>query len=82
MDSSALSDKLRPYIELYLEVVFNSPIKLDNGTILPYDVVVNKLNEETVEHFNGCGLTGDNFVSTICLLILFRHVAHFLNYYF
>lgn len=62
MDSSDLPDRLRPYLELYLECVFQLPIRRD-GVLIPFEQVVKELNAEAVSTSNGIGIIrgGSNF---------------------
>eukprot|EP00761_Pharyngomonas_kirbyi_P012880 gb/GECH01012907.1/.p1 GENE.gb/GECH01012907.1/~~gb/GECH01012907.1/.p1 ORF type:complete len:1026 (+),score=213.10 gb/GECH01012907.1/:1-3078(+) len=62
LDTSTLPEHLRPYIELYLESVFESAIERD-GKVVPYDEVVRQLQAESVSTANGCGMTSRNFVA-------------------
>lgn len=57
LDTSYLPETLRPYIELYLDTIFETPIE-KQGTLIPYEQVVQHLDEETVDHSNYCGLGG------------------------
>jgi len=60
LDTGNLSSDLRKYIELYLEVIFDSPLN-KNGVIIPHEEVVYQLDDQSVDHSNGCGQSGGNF---------------------
>jgi Zn-dependent M16 (insulinase) family peptidase len=60
MDSGKLSHEQRKYLELYLEVIFEAPQEKD-GKIIPHEEVVYLLEDQSVDHSNGCGLSGGNF---------------------
>mmetsp|Transcript_7633 Transcript_7633/g.28614 ORF Transcript_7633/g.28614 Transcript_7633/m.28614 type:complete len:1066 (-) Transcript_7633:1378-4575(-) len=62
MDSSELPDELRPYIELYLEVIFGCPIQKDDK-LLSHEEVIQMLTEDSVSYSNTCGSFGGNFVA-------------------
>jgi len=61
IDTTCLPDHLRLYIELYLEAVYELPIREEDGSITPYEEVVRNLTAQTVGYSNSCGLNGGNF---------------------
>jgi Zn-dependent M16 (insulinase) family peptidase len=72
MDTSELDEKLRNYLELYVECLFNCPIE-KKDVKLTHEQVVELLNDETVSYSNGIGLSGENFVcGTFAQLTLFE----------
>lgn len=62
MDCSKLPSHLLPYLTLFNELLFESPLHLDAGEE-DYKVVVARLVEQTVEHTASVGWAGDRFVS-------------------
>lgn len=60
MDTSGMKDELRNYIELYLEAIFELPIK-KGDQLIPFEEVVYLLADETVTFSSGCGSSGGNF---------------------
>ena len=61
IDTSVIPQKLKPYIPLFLEMVLESPL-LEGEKEIPYEEVVAKLSEDTVEHSFGLGVGGYRFM--------------------
>ena len=61
IDTSSIPAKLKPYIPLFLEMTMESPI-LEGDKEIPYEDVVTKLAEETVETNFGIGVGGSRFL--------------------
>lgn len=55
MDTSSLPPTLREYLPLLIEILFESPIERD-GKIIPYEEVVQQLNDDTVTTAGNIGL--------------------------
>jgi len=60
LDTGRLDSNLRKYLELYLEVIFEIPL-IKDGKLISYEEVVYMLEDQSVDHGNGCGLSGGNF---------------------
>ena len=59
VDTQHISDELRNYLELYMDIFFISPIK--NGAVeLTHEQVVNGLEQDTVSYNNSLGLGGSS----------------------
>ena len=61
IDTSVIPLKLKPYIPLFLEMVLESPV-LEGETEIPYEEVVARLSEDTVEHSFSLGVGGHRFM--------------------
>ena len=61
IDTSVIPLKLKPYLPLFLEMVLESPV-LEGETEIPYEEVVAKLSEDTVEHSFSLGVGGRRFL--------------------
>ena len=61
IDTSSIPQKLKVYIPLFLEMVLESPI-LEGEQEIPYEEVVTKLAEETIETNFGLGVGGSRFL--------------------
>ena len=61
IDTSVVPLNLKPYIPLFLEMVLESPV-LEGETEIPYEEVVAKLSEDTVEHCFSLGIGGRRFM--------------------
>ncbi|KAK7070200.1 hypothetical protein SK128_011894, partial [Halocaridina rubra] len=55
LDSSSLLPTLRPYLTLYLDLIFESPISRGE-VIVPYEEVVRELTADTLSRDTGIGL--------------------------
>eukprot|EP00002_Diphylleia_rotans_P030294 TRINITY_DN6211_c0_g2_i2.p1 TRINITY_DN6211_c0_g2~~TRINITY_DN6211_c0_g2_i2.p1 ORF type:complete len:914 (-),score=188.85 TRINITY_DN6211_c0_g2_i2:270-3011(-) len=62
IDTSNIADTLRPYLELYLDVMFELPI-LREGVLIPYEKVISQLEAETVDYANSVGLSSSSSFS-------------------
>jgi Zn-dependent M16 (insulinase) family peptidase len=60
IDTTLVPDDLRPFIELYLDAVFDLPVQ-EGDLLLPHETVVKELQNDTVSFSNDCGIGGDNF---------------------
>jgi Zn-dependent M16 (insulinase) family peptidase len=52
MDTTPMAIVMRPYLELFLEAVYELPIKLDDGTVRTHEEVVSQLEADTVSFSN------------------------------
>jgi Zn-dependent M16 (insulinase) family peptidase len=67
VDTTNLSEPLRKYLTVYLELFFSSPLqKSDLGVAITHEDVVNQLNMDTVEHGVGCGQGAEGGASLAC----------------
>lgn len=48
LETSSLPDNLRPYLELFLEVVFELPVRQDDGTLWTHEEVGSESREDRV----------------------------------
>ncbi|XP_012262723.1 uncharacterized protein C05D11.1-like [Athalia rosae] len=48
MDTSPVSQELRPYIPLFLEAILECPVMRNDGLFIPYEQVVAELEEDTI----------------------------------
>lgn len=48
VNTSGVSDELRPYFTLFSELITESPIRKEDGTLMPYEEVVAALESDTV----------------------------------
>jgi Zn-dependent M16 (insulinase) family peptidase len=55
LDSTALPQEYRIYLPLMLESLFESPIR-KNGKLIPYEDVIEQLNNDTVSFSSSIGL--------------------------
>jgi Zn-dependent M16 (insulinase) family peptidase len=63
MDSTALAPEMRPYLELFLEAVYELPQALADGTVRTHEEVVSQLEADTVTFSNSVGTSNNgNFV--------------------
>ncbi|XP_048587317.1 uncharacterized protein C05D11.1 isoform X1 [Nematostella vectensis] len=60
LDTSGLSEELKPYLSLYLEVIFESPV-LRDGVLVPHEVVVAQLASDTLAQSASVGVSGGRF---------------------
>ncbi|XP_031560013.1 uncharacterized protein C05D11.1-like [Actinia tenebrosa] len=60
-DTSVLPDDLKPYLSLFLEVLFESPLTRD-GTLVPYEQVVAELTADTLGYSACIGVKGSRFM--------------------
>ncbi|KAJ5072464.1 presequence protease [Anaeramoeba ignava] len=58
LDSSKLPSNLRPFIELYLEVIFKTQIQQEGGELISHEQVVSKLEKDTISYSNSVGFEG------------------------
>ncbi|XP_015753163.1 PREDICTED: uncharacterized protein C05D11.1-like [Acropora digitifera] len=61
LDTAVVPEELKPYLCLYLEVLFESPI-LRDGVLVPYDQVVAQLAGDTLDKVSSLGLKGKRFM--------------------
>ncbi|KAL9988958.1 hypothetical protein ACROYT_G003456 [Oculina patagonica] len=61
LDTAAVPEELKPYLSLYLEVLFESPI-LRAGGVIPYEQVVAELAADTLDQVSCLGLRGSRFM--------------------
>ena len=61
IDTSSIPQKLKPYLPLFLEMALESPV-LDGDKEIPYEEVVTKLAEETLQTSFGLGVGGGRFL--------------------
>ncbi|XP_015753164.1 PREDICTED: uncharacterized protein C3H1.02c-like [Acropora digitifera] len=61
LDTVVVPEGLKPYLCLYLEVLFESPI-LRDGVLVPYDQVVAQLAGDTLDKVSSLGLKGKRFM--------------------
>ncbi|XP_011407072.2 PREDICTED: uncharacterized protein C05D11.1-like [Amphimedon queenslandica] len=57
LDTSGLPKRLRFYLSLYSELLFESPV-LRNGELIPYETVVKELQANTISHSSSLGIRG------------------------
>ncbi|KAK3733082.1 hypothetical protein QZH41_008418 [Actinostola sp. cb2023] len=60
-DTSVIPNDLKPYLSLFLEVIFESPLAR-NGTIVPYEQVVAELTADTLDYSSTIGMKGRRFM--------------------
>jgi len=58
MDSSALTLEQRKYLTLFTEALTESPVKLEDGTLLSYEDVVAALNRDLLSYACSVGIDG------------------------
>eukprot|EP01116_Phalansterium_solitarium_P016672 TRINITY_DN3923_c0_g2_i1.p1 TRINITY_DN3923_c0_g2~~TRINITY_DN3923_c0_g2_i1.p1 ORF type:complete len:1064 (+),score=371.04 TRINITY_DN3923_c0_g2_i1:1094-4285(+) len=61
LETSSLPESLRSYLELYLDIIFETPIERD-GQLVSHKEIVASLERDTVSYSNGLGIGGANFV--------------------
>ncbi len=65
LETSALPDHLRPLLELWLEVLFELPIRQEDGTLWSSEEVARYLAADTVSVANALGTGRSNFYAGI-----------------
>lgn len=60
LDTAVVPEELKPYLSLYLEVIFESPL-LRDGVLIPHEQVVAELAADTLDHVSSLGLKGSRF---------------------
>ncbi|XP_073242896.1 uncharacterized protein C05D11.1-like [Porites lutea] len=61
MDTASIPEELKPYLSLYLEVLFESPVLRENG-LVPFEQVVAELAADTLSQESCLGLEGRRFM--------------------
>lgn len=64
--TSSVPQSLRTYLTLYLSMLFSLPIIRRDGTHLPYEAVVQALDEDVLEYDAAIGI-GSNFAETVAI---------------
>jgi Zn-dependent M16 (insulinase) family peptidase len=59
LDTTSLDVSLRPYLNLFSEMLFESNMKLDAGSILTSDDLVEALEDQLVSYFCNFGVEGN-----------------------
>ncbi|EPB86108.1 hypothetical protein HMPREF1544_07096 [Mucor circinelloides 1006PhL] len=58
MNTSNMPSHLRPYGRMYMDTIFASPICLDDGSLIPHDDVVQKLDLDIISYDASLGYQG------------------------
>lgn len=66
LSTAALPRELRPYMTLYLAMLFSLPVRLADGTRLEYTDVVARLDEDVLEYDAAIGI-GSSFSEVVAL---------------
>eukprot|EP01087_Luapelamoeba_hula_P007015 TRINITY_DN1709_c0_g1_i3.p1 TRINITY_DN1709_c0_g1~~TRINITY_DN1709_c0_g1_i3.p1 ORF type:complete len:882 (+),score=155.82 TRINITY_DN1709_c0_g1_i3:330-2975(+) len=61
IDTEAVPDRLRPYIELYNKILFEIPVRKDDGQVIGHEEVVKQLVADTVGYSSTIGFGGGSF---------------------
>lgn len=61
LNTDPLPPRLKLYLELYLEAAYSLPTVRD-GAVVPYEQLVQELQDQTVGYGNSLGVGGGNFV--------------------
>lgn len=59
-NTASIEPSLRPYILLFFELIMESPIRQDDGTLIPYENVVAAIESDTVSLQTSIGLEQSN----------------------